>query len=216
MRQAMADYVAALHRAYLDVADQLPAGDRGRLPLISAGTFTVAAVGARNLHVIGTTDSLPPPTGQEVEIEGEEGPLTWRLRFFDPVVAPSLGLIDESEAPQQGQVRDALGFASVVYHLTVPPGSGLTPHHAQHAGTGLAHTHAAASRDYDSIASLAPASSALVQEMRAAEAAGLEASTVLLARAIAPEVDALATLSLDAPSASDARSRLLAALRGVR
>lgn len=214
MRRAMAAYVSALHRAYLDVADQLPPGERARMPLLAADDLTVAAVGARNLHVIATTDPLPDPAGPEVELDDAEGGLRWRLRFFDPVVAPALGLIDESDAPQQAQVRDALGLSSVVYHLTVPPGSGLTPHHAQHAGTGLAHTHATASRDYDSIAHLAPGSIALVREMRAAETAGLDASTVLLAREISPADDVLAGIPLTSGSAANARTRLLAVLRG--
>lgn len=218
MRAAMADYVTALHRAYLDVAAQLTPGDRARLPLLQASTapssaLTVAAVGARNLHVIATTDPLPPPQGQEVEVEGTEGDLRWRLRFFDPVVAPALGLIDESESPRQDQVRDALGLAGVVYHLTVPPGSGLTPHHAQHAGTGLAHTHAAAARDYDSVTQLVPSAAPLVREMRAAEAAGLHASVILLARALAPADETLGSMSLTGSSDADVRAALLRALR---
>lgn len=218
MRTAMADYVAALHHAYLDVAAQVTPGERARLPLLAASTsatssLTVAAVGARNLHVIATTDVLPPPEGQEVEIEGSEGALRWKLRFFDPVVAPALGLIDESDRPQQDQVRDALGLASVVYHLTVPPGSGLTPHHAQHAGTGLAHTHAAASRDYDSVAQLVPSAAPLVREMRAAEAAGLHASVLLLARTLAPGDEALSAMSLTDPSGAEVRAALLRVLR---
>ncbi len=216
MRNAMADYVAALHRAYLDVAAQLTPGERARLPLLEASSLTVAAVGARNLHVVATTDALPAPVGQEVEIDGSVGDLQWTLRFFDPVVAPALGLIDESDGPQQGQIRDALGLASVVYHLTVPPGSGLTPHHAQHAGTGLAHTHAAASRDYDSVAQLVPASAPLVREMRAAEAAGLNASVLLLARTLAPSDDTLAGMSLTESSGADVRAALLCALRDRR
>lgn len=216
MRRAMADYVGALHRAYLDVANRLTPGERARMPLCQADELTVAAVGARNLHVIATTDPLPAPAGQEVEWMGEEGPVTWRLRFFDPVVAPALGLIDETDAPQQAQIRDALGLASVVYHLTVPPGSGLTPHHAQHAGTGLAHNHAAASRDYDTIAGLRPSAAPLIREMRAAETAQLDASTLLLARAIAPEDRALADMPVASTTASLARAALLAALREGR
>jgi len=63
MRAAMADYVAAVHTAYLDASADLTAGERGRLPLVAAGTFTVAAVGSQNLHIIGTCDQLPAPTG---------------------------------------------------------------------------------------------------------------------------------------------------------
>lgn len=214
MRKAMADYVAALHHAYLDVAAQLPPGDRARLPLVAAESLTVAAVGARNLHVIGTTDLLPRPSGQEVEVVASEGDLRWRLRFFDPVVAPALGLIDESQEPQQDLVRDALGLASVVYHLTVPPGSGLTPHHAQHAGTGLAHTHASATRDYETLTHLVPSAASLIREMHATEVAGLDASALLLARAIAPDDDELRDRPLTSTPAAWTRARLVSVLRG--
>lgn len=213
MRQAMADYVAAVHRAYLEATVSLPPAERGRLPLIAAGTFTVAAIGARNLHVLATTDLLPPPQGPEVEIVSSEGDLTWTLRFFDPVVLPSLGLVDESEGPRPEQVRDLLGIGSLVYHLTVPPGGGLTAHHALHSGTGLAHTHAAASRDYDSIAALLPAQSHAIIEMRAAEASGLDVSVLLLARHLAPLDVELAAMTPGTPPA-DVRRRLLAHLRG--
>ncbi len=96
MRQAMADYVRAVHQAYLDAAASLPPAEQARLPLLAAGDVTVLAVGARNLHVIATTEALPRPQGQEVELADALGPLSWRLRFFDPVIVPALGLVDES------------------------------------------------------------------------------------------------------------------------
>ena len=71
MRQAMADYVRALHQAYLDAVITLPPADRARLPLVAANRITVAAVGARNLHVIGTVEALPAPAGPEVEMVDE-------------------------------------------------------------------------------------------------------------------------------------------------
>ncbi len=155
MRQAMADYVRAVHQAYLDAAAALPPAEQARLPLLAAADVTVLAVGARNLHVIATTEALPAPQGQEVELTDALGPLTWRLRFFDPVIVPALGLIDETAGPQPERIRDVLGVRTVAYHLSVPPGGGLSAHHALHAGTGLAHAHAAAHRDFDSIAALA-------------------------------------------------------------
>lgn len=214
MRHAMADYVASVHRAYLDACAGLPPGERARLPLVAAGTFTVAAVGTRYLHVIGTTDPLPPPQGQEVSLDGSEGDLAWQLRFFDPVVLPALGLVDESDAPAPQRIRDLLGLARVSYHLTVPPGGGLTPHHALHSGTGLAHSHAAASRDYDTLTSLLPQRAALVSEMHAAETSGLSACVVLLARDLAPRDELLAAMEPGQAPASEARRRLLAVLRG--
>lgn len=214
MRTAMAEYVRAVHQAYLDASAPLSPGDRARLPLVSAGEVTVLAVGARNLHVLATTEQLPAPRGQEVELDDAIDDLRWSLRFFDPVVVPALGLIDESDVAQPDRVRDVLGVRTVVYHLSVPPGGGLTAHHAMHAGTGLAHTHAAAVRDYDTIASEAPAAADLVQEMRGADIAGLPRAVLLLAREIAPDSDDLAAMSLTEPEPSTIRRTLLASLRG--
>ena len=214
MRTAMAEYVRAVHQAYLDASAPLSPGDRARLPLVSAGEVTVLAVGARNLHVLATTEQLPAPRGQEVELDDAIDDLRWRLRFFDPVVVPALGLIDESDVAQPDRVRDVLGVRTVVYHLSVPPGGGLTAHHAMHAGTGLAHTHAAAVRDYDTIASEAPAAADLVQEMRGADIAGLPRAVLLLAREIAPDSEDLAAMSLAEPEPSTIRRTLLASLRG--
>jgi hypothetical protein len=209
MRQAMADYVLALHQAYLDAVITLPPAERARLPLIASQRITVAAVGARNLHVIGTVETLPSPSGPEVEIHGELDDLTWTLRFFDPVVVPAIGMIDEGESPAYDEVRRALGIRTVVYHLAVPPGGSLTSHHALHAGTGLAHSHAAAARDFDAIRAHAPRQEALVDEMQGANVAGLQRAQVLLAQAIAPDLD----LPGDA-SPADARKALLDAVRG--
>lgn len=213
MRTAMADYVRAVHQAYLDASATLAPADRARLPLLSAGEVSVLAVGARNLHVLATTEQLPAPRGQEVELVDALDDLRWRLRFFDPVVMPALGLIDESDGAQPDRVRDVLGVRTVVYHLSVPPGGGLTAHHAMHAGTGLAHTHAAAIRDYDTIAAAAPTAESLVQEMRGADVAGLPRAVLLLARAIAPDSADLAGMSLADPDPSAVRRSLVASLR---
>jgi len=149
-------------------------------------------------------------------IPGALGDLAWRLRFYDPVIEPALGLVDESDAPQPQRIRDVLGVRTVVYHLSVPPGSGLTPHHALHAGTGLAHAHAAAARDFDSIAELAPNARALVDDLRGAAVAGLPCAQLLLARAIAPGDATLAAMRLDDEVDTVAvRRALLNALRGA-
>jgi hypothetical protein len=213
MRTAMAEYVRAVHQAYLDAAEPLPPAERARLPLIAAGSVTVLAVGARNLHVLATTEQLPAPEGQEVQLSDSLGDLSWTLRFFDPVIVPSLGLVDESAEPQPLAVREVLGVRTVVYHVTVPPGGGLSPHHALHAGTGLAHSHAAAHRDFESISALAPASTDLVAEMRGAAVAGLTAAQVLLAREIAPTSRELAELPVTGTAGEDVRRTLLLALR---
>lgn len=223
MRRAMADYVRSVHQAYLDAAALLPPAERARLPLLSSGQLTVLAVGARNLHVLATTEPLPPPSGQEVELSDAIADLAWRLRFYDPVIVPGLGLVDESVEPQPAQVRDLLGVRTYLYHLTVPPGSGLTPHHAQHAGTGLAHSHAAAVRDFDSIASLAPTQAAVVEELRGAWVAGLPGAQLLLARRLAPASPELQQLEASVGSAFphgvdpvSVRRALLATLREQR
>ena len=211
MREAMAAYVRAVHEAYLDVADQLPPGDRARLPLLAAGDLTVAAVGTRYLHVLGTAEALPAPTGPEVELLDEIGPLTWRLRFFDPVLVPDLARLDESDGPQPQLVRGMLGIHTVAYHLSVPPGAGLTPHHAQHAGTGLAHSHAASVRDYATLRTLG-ADPVLIDEMQGAEVAGLRRAVRALARELLPDVPELGADEASNPEV--ARRIMLAALRG--
>lgn len=211
MRQAMADYVRALHQAYLDAVATLPPAERARLPLVAAGDVTVAAAGVRSLHVIGTVETLPAPQGPEVEIRDCVDDLAWTLRFFDPVVAPALGIIDESAGPNYDEVRRALGIRTVAYHLAVPPGGSLTSHHALHAGTGLAHSHAAAARDFDALRAHAPGREALVDEMQGASIAGLARSQVLLAHAIAPGLEGL---SVDPPAdPAEVRRTLLSYLR---
>jgi hypothetical protein len=211
MRQAMADYVRSLHQAYLDAVATLPPAERARLPLIDAGRITVAAVGVRMLHVIGTVETLPPPQGPEVEIDDSIDDLAWSLRFFDPVIAPPLGIIDESHGPQYDEVRRALGIRTVVYHLAVPPGGSLTAHHALHAGTGLAHAHAAAARDFDALRAHAPGREALVDEMQGASIAGLTRAQVTLALALAP---GLTGVTVEPPSdPAEVRRTLLQHLR---
>ena len=211
MRQAMADYVRSLHQAYLDAVATLPPAERARLPLIAAGQVTVAAVGVRMLHVIGTVEAFPPPRGPEVEISDSIDDLAWSLRFFDPVVAPPLGIIDESEGPAYDEVRRALGIRTVTYHLAVPPGGSLTSHHALHAGTGLAHSHAAAARDFDALRAHAPGREALVDEMQGASISGLARAQVALAQAIAPD---LPGVSVEPPTDSaEVRRALLQHLR---
>ena len=191
MRKAVASYVEGIHRAYLTQAATFPPAVQGRLPLLSAGRLTVAAVGARNLHVLATGEALGPLRGQEVELTGELEGLAWTLRFYDPVVVPALGLIDESEGPASEAVRGALGIATVVYHVVTQPGSGLTGHHAGHVGSSLASQHSAAARDFDRLRDRARGREALVDEMEGASVAGLARAQVLLARAIRPHDKAL-------------------------
>ncbi|MEK9811276.1 MAG: hypothetical protein VW362_12560 [Candidatus Nanopelagicales bacterium] len=211
MRAAMAAYVQGLHQSYLDAADLLTPGDRARMPLIAEGQLTVAAVGTRVLHVIGTTESLGPARGPEVALSDELPGLTWTVRFFDPVIIPALGLVDEAGGPAFDDVRRHLGLATVLYHLAVPPGSTLTPHHAAHAGTGLAHSHATAVRDFDALRAYAPGSEAIVDEMQGAHLAGLRRAHLVLAQRLCPE---LAEIPLEpAPEFDGVRRRAIEALR---
>lgn len=214
LRDAMVQFVAALHGAYLDQARQLPVGEQGSLPLTRTDSLTVLAVGVRHLHVLATTSPLPALHGQEVELHDSLPGLAWTLRFFDPIVAPGLGGIDESGAAAPAAVRQVLGVADVVYHLSVSPGGGLTPHHAQHAGTGLANQHAALFRDHDSIRALAGSRAPLAEEYAVAERVGLHRTVRLLAQQLAPADSSVAEVCAR-PDAEDAdvRRALLTALR---
>src|SRR5581483_4022620 len=98
MREAVAHYVSEIHRAYVAQAMTFPAAVRGGMPLLAPGPLTVAAVGVRNLHLLATRDLLGPVRGPEVEVPGSVEGLSWTLRFFDPVVLPSLALVDESSS----------------------------------------------------------------------------------------------------------------------
>jgi hypothetical protein len=214
MRRAMADFVAAVHEAYLVQTRLLAPAERARLPLLRAARLTVAAAGARNLHVVATEERFPAPVGQEVELTEEADGLTWSLRFFDPIVLPALGLVAESTGPAPEEVRRLLGVRTYLYHLVVEPGSQLTPHHATHAGTGLASAHAAAARDIEAIRAHAPDRQELVDELAGAATAGLVRAQALLARAIAPDDEAVAAAAGAAEPQPDAlRSALLQALR---
>ncbi len=218
MRAAMAGFVEALHQAYADQARHLAPGEAARLPLLTAEPLQVLAVAARHLHVIATTDALPPPQGPEVVLEGslDDGPvpLQWTLRFYDPVVLPELGLVDESAGPRPADVRRVLGITDVVYHVSVAPGGGLSPHHAQHAGTGLANSHSAAARDHESLREAARGREELADEFAVAQHLGLRHAAGLLAIAIVPTSSSVAVLAAQSDTDPVAlRAAVLAALR---
>jgi hypothetical protein len=107
------------------------------------------------------------------------------VRFYDPVVLPALALVEEA-GPAPGDVRRVIGITDVLYHLSVAPGGGLAPHHAQHAGTGLANQHASAVRDTDTLRAALHGRETLVDEFAAAERLGLHHAVRLLAAALAP------------------------------
>ena len=215
MRAALRGYVAALHHAYLGAAAVLPPGERAALPLLRAGQVTVIVAAARNLHVLATADPLPRPRGQEVQEHDSDGDLAWTVRFYDPVVLPALALVEEDGVPAPGDVRRVIGITDVIYHLSVAPGGGLAPHHAQHAGTGLANQHAAAVRDADTLRAALRGREALVDEFAVAERLGLHHAVRLLAAALAPGDTEVARAAAGDDDAA-VRRALVASARAAR
>ncbi len=217
MRAAVAGYVQEIHRSYVAQAMTFPPAVRGRMPLLSGAALSVAAVGTRNLHVIGTAESLGPLQGEEVELPGAVAGLRWTLRFFDPVVLPALGLLDETSGPAFEEVRHTLGLSTVVYHFVAEPGAGLSAHQASHVGTGMANSHSAVARDFETIRSRVRGREALVDEMAGAAMAGLPRAHALLAATIAPRDAELALLAREeSPDPDAVRKALLASVGGRR
>lgn len=132
LREALAGYVAALHRSYLAAAGE----HAGTLPLATA-TFTVAVVAADRLHLLATRDPLPAPRPHERPVDDAAPPLRWQVRFLDASVLPGLARGDAARL----DVPAELSVTSTLYHLLVEVDATLDDHHAMHAGTGLAHHH---------------------------------------------------------------------------
>jgi hypothetical protein len=219
IRNAVAGYVTGIHESYLAQIATFPPAVQGGMPLMMAGPFVVAAVAVRHLHLVATTESLGPLRGQEVEVPGlagEQAELAWRMRFFDPVVLPALGLINEQAEPAVAEVRRVLGIGTVLYHLTAGPGSTFNRHNAAHVGTGLASSHSAVARDFEAIRQRASGREDLADELAGASRAGLRRAQALLAAAIAPRDEALAALaaSPSPPDPDEVRKALLASLGG--
>lgn len=219
IRNAVAGYVTGIHESYLAQIATFPPAVQGGMPLMMAGPFVVAAVAVRHLHLVATTESLGPLRGQEVEVPGlagESAELAWRMRFFDPVVLPALGLINEQGEPAVAEVRRVLGIGTVLYHLTAGPGSTFNRHNAAHVGTGLASSHSAVARDFEAIRQRASGREDLADELAGASRAGLRRAQALLAAAIAPRDEALAALaaSPSPPDPDEVRKALLAYLGG--
>jgi hypothetical protein len=215
MRDAVAGYVQEIHRSYVDQAATFSPGVRGRMPLMTAGRVTVAAVAARNLHLLATVEPLGPPRGQEVAMSAEYGGLAWDLRFYDPVVLPDLGLLEERDGPAFEDVKRALGVGTVLYHVVAQPGAGLSGHQATHVGTGLANGHSAAARDFETIRSRVRGREALVDELAGAAVAGLPHAQALLAREISPYDEGVrAACEAGSPDPEAIRKALVAAVGG--
>lgn|SRR5450755_1535422 len=213
MRQAAAQFIAAVHASYLGESAAMPPAAGARLPLLSAGRFSVAAVGTRYLHVVASAEDLAPLGPGEVSIEDSRAPLSWVTRFYDPVVLPRLGELDEAAGPAIADVRRALGLRTVLYHFTIAIGSTLDPHRAGHVGARLFSAHRAAADEFEAIRRLAPGQEDLVSEMAAAGAAGLLRAHALLGCALAPDDGELAMLGQQtAPGQEQVRQALVTAL----
>lgn len=178
MREIVRDYVRSVHTTYLDHVRHLPPAVRGALPLVAATDVTVIAAAAHRLHLVATTDTLPPPHGPEVGVVDDFVGTRWTVRFFDSSVLPSLGVLVE-DTPED--VRRVLGVNDVVYHLTVNVGGGLTAHHAQHSGVALANQHARTIRDLDKIRHALPWHVQLIDELGSCARLGLDRAAALLA-----------------------------------
>ncbi|MCY3539566.1 MAG: hypothetical protein OXH10_06925 [bacterium] len=210
LRSSMAEYIRNVHAAYFRIAATYPPAVQGGLAMLR-NRFTVVAAGAHNLHVIATEQSLPAPKGPEVVWEQNQDGMEWQLRFLDPVVLPALANAEQAEGSDPEAVRRVIGIGSHQYHLVVRPGSDLTGHHAGHAGTGLANAHLAAARDYEAIRSYA-GDPGLVDELAAADAAGLTRAHDLVACALAPWSDTVRAAS-GAGDRQAVRQALLKALK---
>src|SRR5699024_4841310 len=178
MRETVREYVLALHTTYVEHVKHLPPAQRGALPLISTDHLSVIAAAAHSLHLIATDARLPAPTGPEVALGDEYLDLRWTLRFYDPSILPSLGILRE-DTPNE--VRRILGISNAFYHLTVDPGGGLTAHHAQHSAVALANTHSKIGRDLDRIRDAFSRHESIVDEFETCVRLGLNRSAALLA-----------------------------------
>jgi hypothetical protein len=177
MREIVRDYVRAVHETYLGHVRHLPPAERAALPLLVAGGLTVVAAAGHRLHLVATTDRLPPPRGQEVELTDEHDGTAWTVRFYDSSVLPDLGILAE-DTPHA--VRQALGINDTVYHLTVDVGGGLTGHHAQHSGVALANQHTRVARDLATLRRAYPRVVPLVDELAVCARIGLDRAAALL------------------------------------
>ena len=185
------------------------------MPLLTAGPITVAAVAARNLHLLATTEALGPLTGRRSRwtrsTAGSRGACASSTRSC----CPTSGCSTSSDEPAFDEVKRALGVGTVIYHVVAQPGAGLSGHHATHVGTGLANGHSAAARDFETIRSRARGREALVDELAGAAIAGLPHAQALLARAIAPYDEGVReACELASPDPDAIRKAVLTAVGG--
>ena len=214
MRQATAGFVDSVHRAYATETRSLPPAARARLPLVAGGPFEVGAVGLRNLHILATRDKLAIRGDGSLQLEGSKPPLSWTLQFYDAGVLPALRGLDESKDPDVDGVRRVLGVGATLYHIVLQPGATLDSHWAEHVGTGLANSHAAAVTDFAAMRRHAGPRADLVDEMEVATTADLRHCQKLLAMALAPDDAHVAELAAEHPlNAVKLRHAVLSALR---
>ena len=135
IRQAVAGYVAAAHRAYA-AAVAAPGG------LLRGDPFAVLAVAAGDLHLIATRQTPPALDVGEAAIDGAGDGLRWQVRFYDAGRVADLARV--ATGPDSvADVRRVLGITSWLYHLVASPAS-MNEHHARHTGLALAGAEAGA------------------------------------------------------------------------
>jgi hypothetical protein len=131
VRQAVADYIDAAHRAY--AAAVAPPGG-----LLRGDPFAVLAAAAGDLHLIATRQTLPAAQAGEAAIDGTADGLRWQVRFYDAGFVPDLGRV--APGPDSAdEVRRILGVTTFLYHLVASPDR-MNEHHARHTGLALAGT----------------------------------------------------------------------------
>ena len=197
MRAAVADYVTALHRAYLAQADTFPPAVRGRDAAAQPAVHCRSRRWGRATCTCSRRrEGLGPLRGQEVAVEGSLPGLDWTLRFYDPVVAPALGLI---VGGRRARVRRGAGRAGrhdrrLPRRRPAGVGAHAAPRGARRRGArGGAHGGGARLRD-DPHAG-ARAGRRWSTSWSGAAHAGLPRAQALLARAIAPRDEAVAALA---------------------
>jgi len=173
MRAALRSYVAALHPRLPGRGALLPARRAGRR-CRCCGPATSRSWWRRP----ATCTSWPRPTAARATRPGSPGALAPTATWPGPSGSTTrscslaLALVEEARPSRAGDVQRVIGITDVIYHLSVAPGGGLAPHHAQHAGTGLANQHAGRpSATADTLRAAMRGQEALVDEFAVAERA---------------------------------------------
>ncbi len=183
MAVAVAGYITALHGAYLAQANTFGAAVRGRMPLLAGGSLTVAAVGARNLHLLATREGL----ALAARAGGGATRFVARSGLVAAVLRPGGGAGARVDRRAEGAgVRRGAARAGH-HHDRLPRGRPArcrvrprtTP---GTSAPGWPVDTPAAARDFETIRSRVPGREHLVDELIGAAAAGLPHAQALLAR----------------------------------